>query len=479
MEQNIEFELACAVNFNTNSKNEIVNFYTDYINNLIKTKYKDTNIEYNELLNIGLLALLETIKAKDIDHKKIINCIKKDINTFIKKEKQFNNSKTIPDTYIDSSLENIDTTIDIKNAINTLSEKYKNIIYLYFYQNYTLEEIGKIYSVSRERIRQLISNGLEKISKVLNQRIITPNKKNNIEERKNDNKSIPLKQDTRKQKLIINFALQKLKVILFNYDNDEIENALKKLETQDLDTLENILSNFNVLNDELNIPLIQKIKNLIIEEKIINRNFNLYDFFPKHSKIKVDAAICLLPKNDKILIEYFIKNNNIFYKIIDTNIELEINQIVFKITKILQNKHYITTLRTNFIYKKFYNYSEEEIDFIFSLLNNNDKAVLNLYYLTKSSEINSEIQRIFDEMEQNIKIFHSIFIDQNNIYNILNQYNRFDIDNILGQLGNTDLRLWNTKCNGDINLGIKKYYIYTDKITKKLEKCKKLEFKHI
>ena len=477
MTQNLKIEPKGEIYDNINSKNKIINYYIDYINNLIKDKYKDINIDHNELLNIGLLALLEKIETKDTDYKKIIYCINKDINTFIKKETQFNNSKIIPDTYIDNALENIDTTIDIKNAINTLPEKYKNIIYLYFYQNYTLEEIGKIYSLSRERIRQLISNGLEKINKALNQRIITPIKKNNTEERKNNNKSIPLKQDTRKQKLIINFALQKLKVILFYYDNGEIENALKKLETQDLVALENILSNFDVLNDNLDIPLIQKIKSLIIEEKIINNNFNFYDFFPKYSKIKVNEAISLLPKNDKILIEYLIKNNNIFYKITGINLELAINQIVFKITKILQNKHYTTTLRTNFIYKKFYNYSEEEIDFIFSLLNNNDKAAINLYYLTKTTEINYEVQRIFNEMEQNIKIFHSIFINQNNIYKTLNQYSRFDIDKIINELENTDLEIWNTKYNNDINLGIKKYYIYTDKIRKRLEKCKKLKFK--
>lgn len=475
MNQNIKIELEHAVKGNIKSKNIIIDYYTDYINNLIKNKYKDINIDYNELLNIGLLAVLEilekTNEIQNIDHQKIICCIKKDINTFITNENKFNDSKLRADTYIHSSLEDRELILEINKAIDTLSKKQKNIIYLYFYKNYTLQEIGKIYNVTRERIRQNISQALANINKELNKHNITPNIKSNYNQIEINNKK-----NQQKYYIDTNFILQRLKPILLNYNNLEIENALNELKKPDLIMLGKSLRQFNDGNNDKYVSLmIEKIKLLIIEEKIANNNLNFYDFFPNYQKEKIDYAISLLSKDDKILVDFLINNNGLLCKLINGALKFEINEILYKITKILQNKQYVISLRTNFIYKKFYNYSEEEIDFALSLLNNNDKALLNLNNLTTVSEINFVVERIFDEIEQTIKVFHLIFMDKKNIYNILNQYNKIDIDNIINELESIDLKIWNTKCNGDINLGIKKYYIYTDKIIKKIENCKKIK----
>ena len=48
-------------------------------------------------------------------------------------------------------------------AMNSLTDKEKDIIYLYYHDGYTLSRIGEKYSVTRERIRQIITKGIRKL----------------------------------------------------------------------------------------------------------------------------------------------------------------------------------------------------------------------------------------------------------------------------------------------------------------------------
>ena len=71
----------------------------------------------------------------------------------------------------DNSLEGVIDSISykpVRDAINKLSEFERNVIIHRFGLNgdteLTLEEIGKFYGLSRERIRQILSNAIKKIA---------------------------------------------------------------------------------------------------------------------------------------------------------------------------------------------------------------------------------------------------------------------------------------------------------------------------
>jgi RNA polymerase sigma factor (sigma-70 family) len=57
--------------------------------------------------------------------------------------------------------------IAVINSVKTVSEKSKKILFSYFLENKTLEQTGVIFNLSRERIRQIISDSLCKIKKYI------------------------------------------------------------------------------------------------------------------------------------------------------------------------------------------------------------------------------------------------------------------------------------------------------------------------
>jgi len=75
--------------------------------------------------------------------------------------------KSISDPYeiISSKEESDNLKQDIQKLLdsNILSDKQRNQIYKYYFENKTLVEIGKEYGVTREAIRQNIQKGLNKI----------------------------------------------------------------------------------------------------------------------------------------------------------------------------------------------------------------------------------------------------------------------------------------------------------------------------
>ena len=77
----------------------------------------------------------------------------------------------IPDTKVENSPEQqliyTDTVNDLAKAIDTLKEKEKIIINLYYYENLTYKEISEIIGISESRISQIISACLTKLRKLM------------------------------------------------------------------------------------------------------------------------------------------------------------------------------------------------------------------------------------------------------------------------------------------------------------------------
>lgn len=65
---------------------------------------------------------------------------------------------------LDSELEQIDLRNKIEKLINTLSPREAEIIRLRYFNNYTLAEIAKEASISKQRVRQIIETAIRKMS---------------------------------------------------------------------------------------------------------------------------------------------------------------------------------------------------------------------------------------------------------------------------------------------------------------------------
>lgn len=73
-------------------------------------------------------------------------------------------SKTPIDIMIDEESESmLSDTISSLLASDLLSDKQRQQIRMYYFDNYTLSKIGKIFGVSREAVRQNIKRGLDTI----------------------------------------------------------------------------------------------------------------------------------------------------------------------------------------------------------------------------------------------------------------------------------------------------------------------------
>ncbi len=56
---------------------------------------------------------------------------------------------------------------DVKNAINSLPDKYKIPVYLFYYEGYTTEEISKMLKINHSTIRSHLSEARKRLKKFL------------------------------------------------------------------------------------------------------------------------------------------------------------------------------------------------------------------------------------------------------------------------------------------------------------------------
>ena len=63
--------------------------------------------------------------------------------------------------------ENLTALIDQLLSLNTLSDRQKDYIRLYYFESYTFEQIGRKYGITREAVRQGLNKGLDIIRRTL------------------------------------------------------------------------------------------------------------------------------------------------------------------------------------------------------------------------------------------------------------------------------------------------------------------------
>jgi RNA polymerase sigma factor (sigma-70 family) len=75
-----------------------------------------------------------------------------------------NSSKTKSLSYLDKiAVDKTEDTIDVRDCLDKLPSEYRDILKQYYFEQQTMEEIGKINGYSRETARKIINKGLENL----------------------------------------------------------------------------------------------------------------------------------------------------------------------------------------------------------------------------------------------------------------------------------------------------------------------------
>lgn len=148
------------------SKEELAKYYIKQLDRLIENNYNSGNYDLEELRQAGCLGIATALNKYN---KNLTTPFSTFVKNYIKlyiskeitnqKEKIDTPIKTLYNDFI-SDIENLEL---IKLSINKLENKERNILILRLCQNYTFQEIGNIYNLTRSRIQQLYKESLETI----------------------------------------------------------------------------------------------------------------------------------------------------------------------------------------------------------------------------------------------------------------------------------------------------------------------------
>ncbi|MBU0457090.1 MAG: sigma-70 family RNA polymerase sigma factor [Nanoarchaeota archaeon] len=166
--------------FVNHSRRHVIARFNRYRQNQISVIREPSFVQYRKskiysLLNKGL-SPEEISKSTGISIDVIKNTLKNS-KLFIESmqsQKGGNDERTLEETIADTSSKSLDDDVarnELREVIGTymeeLDEKERKIILARFYDERTLEEIGKDFDVSRERIRQIEAQALAKLKMVI------------------------------------------------------------------------------------------------------------------------------------------------------------------------------------------------------------------------------------------------------------------------------------------------------------------------
>ena len=276
-----------------------------------------------------------------------------------------------------------------------LSDKEKQIIILRFGfldKVCTLEEIGQIYKITRERVRQIESNALKRIKRVLNRAEVYNIM---IEKNTNKNNSIPFKEllkngidieEINKNKnpnyIPIRFKVNSLYDSI-NVSKEKVDLALKELDSNEIYILQKRFGNdyyhpcsYNEWNRSLDGKLYiisGKLKFIIEKNNLLSSGIDyLYNKYKNYAtENDINNIINNLSIEDKKVLNY------LYEDCIKEDKLKELYSIIIKIEReiFINNNYYFKT-----IYDRFNKYNIEEVNKEIEKLKINDINMLKIRY---------------------------------------------------------------------------------------------------
>ena len=310
------------------------------------------------------------------------------------------------DDGVEASVVDEKTIQDIRRIVKeTLTERELDVIIKRFYENLTLEEVGKKYGVTRERIRQIENKARKKLY--------------DKQELKSIAKGNLSSDETEKLKIKLQKSAQKEETGIFKYFNFTDKKTLfKVISLLDIGEIKLILSKYgrNLDTDDIKLSLEEEKKiSSLIKKKIpmLNREYDLFkkglSYFFKMDIYSIKRIIATLDEKSQELIYRQFNQTDLAFK--DVRLKDDEFREVFRI---LFSKKYL-------IY--FDGLMEDDVQNISTILSDRQSILIDMLRknpnisLTKVDEnfLNEELKTIIElyrKFKKNLKlIFGDIPID--------------------------------------------------------------------
>lgn len=312
------------------------NYIKDYLNNIISVEVFVTAIGriYNKTATHSISSVNKILESEEYY---ILKTIRKYHNIFMKElsgKSRFVKDiiSLVDECYSVYDIVNISNNItdeQINFLLDTLTEKEKNIVKDYYFNNITLKEISKKLNQSKQRISQIIHEALrrlknqDKLIYLLNPDLL------DIEEALNHTKYKNSLYLEKRAKLLkdIDDELKYKKILSKNInDLEDYLNSIKK----DFEVIQQTYIKQIYNQNCLDLKELKKLKNILIEDEFTNLRvihcfnkagvYSIYDLITKYKNIE---SLYELPslgwKSLDIVTKYLLehdyidKNNNFIY----------------------------------------------------------------------------------------------------------------------------------------------------------------------
>ncbi len=194
----------------------------------------------------------------------------------------------------------------------------------------------------------------------------------------------------------------------------------------------------------------------------MNRYETIYCYFKNNSKEEIDSCLKKLNKEEKELLKLRFSNQ------LDDRYNRRFYYIISKIKMMLENKNinYSNGKRVTTIYQRLSKYSKEDIDYIISLLPDEDRYILYLRYGNNlnnpdttnwNNKYRTRFATLINKMESLLKdksLGKEIRVRTGKIltiYQIFKEYTREEIDKVIESLNDYDKYLLYLRYGKDLN----------------------------
>lgn len=160
------------------SKNKLIEHYMTLIMKFVHKRYPANLYNQEDLIQAGYVGLISAVNSykenfDSIFPRYVKNFIHYEINKLLENEKE---NSTI--NYLDINKDNstyskfsdYENILSINDIIKTMPQRTKEILYLYFYKDYSFVEIGKKYNLSKQRIEQIYKSNIKMIKYKMNRK---------------------------------------------------------------------------------------------------------------------------------------------------------------------------------------------------------------------------------------------------------------------------------------------------------------------
>ena len=278
----------------------------------------------------------------------------------------------------EESVESLSKTKLLKVLDDVLTNREKQVILFrngFYGRVYTLEEVGKIYGVTRERIRQIEAKALRKLR--------TPSVKNKLLA---DEDNSQVKKISNIKYYFPNHTLDELQYVVPNLPDNQATLVYRMFGKD--------LNDYYVLsNSEISMfikTVIPNIKKIIRGERIVKSSAGILDHFAGYSIIDILDAVKKLPEKQSSLI-YLRYGDNLdeLNPLPMGEIRYISSTILFNIGKLLRGEE--LTKKNKTIYDWFSEYTKDAVNEAVCLLPEKEKYLVYLRFGKNLDEYNDDL----------------------------------------------------------------------------------------